>query len=82
MLVILSLSSFDMADDADGANHDDADNVFIYTTGLEVPHDVVHCRVHPSVTVVPADFMRVARDWKLCILWFRRIETNCNCTPY
>ena len=44
-----------MADDADGANPDDADNVFIYTTGSIVPYDVVRARVHPSVTVLPQE---------------------------
>ena len=45
-----------MADDANGANHpDDADNVFIYTTGSIVPCDVVRVRVHPSITVIPAN---------------------------
>ena len=39
-----------MADGADDANHPNADDVFIYTTGSIVPRDVVRVRVHPSVT--------------------------------
>ena len=30
------------------------DIVFVYTEGVIVPDDVVHVRVHPSVTVIPA----------------------------
>ena len=35
---------------------DEASNdveVFVYTEGVAVPHDVVRVRVHPSVTVIP-----------------------------
>ena len=42
-----------MADDANGTNPDDADNVFIYTAGSIVSDDVVRVRVHPSITVIP-----------------------------
>ena len=44
-----------MADGADDANHPNADDVFTYTTGSIVPDDVVRVRVHPSVTVIPAN---------------------------
>ena len=50
-----------MADDADGANPDDADNVFIYTTGSVVPRDVVRVQVHPSITVIPHEAFRNCR---------------------
>ena len=50
-----------MADDADGANPDDADNVFIYTTGSVVPNDVVRVQVHPSITVIPHEAFRNCR---------------------
>ena len=36
---------------------DEASNnaeVFMYTEGVSVPHDVVRARVHPSVTVIPS----------------------------
>ena len=34
----------------DSSNNAD---VFVYTEGSVVPHDVVRVRVHPSVTVIP-----------------------------
>jgi len=32
--------------------------VFVYTEGAVVPHDVVRVRVHPSVTIIPEDAFR------------------------
>ena len=40
---------------ADGANNpDNVEEAFVYTGGdMIVPRDVVRCRVHPSVTIIP-----------------------------
>ena len=56
-----------MADDADVANPNDED-IFIYTTGSIVPRDVVRARVHPSVTVIPANafICRKLEEVELC----------------
>ena len=36
---------------ADLSNADS--DVFIYTEGVEVPRDISHARIHPSVTIIP-----------------------------
>ena len=37
-------------------NNDDDDEVFVYMGGdMVVPRDVVHARVHPSVTIISTD---------------------------
>ena len=53
-----------MADDANGTNPDDADNVFIYTAGSIVPDDVVRVRVHPSITVIPREAFKYQNKLK------------------
>ena len=43
--------------------------VFVYTEGVVVPHDVVRVRVHPSVTVIPAEafsWRRNLEEVQLC----------------
>ena len=52
VIPLIPRKNIDMADDADGANPDDAD-VFVYTTGSIIPDEVVRARVHPSITVIP-----------------------------
>ena len=41
--------------DVDGIGATGVAEIFVYTGegGQVVPHDVVRCRVHPSVTVIP-----------------------------
>ena len=49
---------------ADGAGNPNDEDIFIYTTGSIVPRDVVRCRVHPSVTTLPADVFFTCRELK------------------
>ena len=54
-------------------NNNDPDNeedIFVYMGGdMSVPRDVVRCRVHPSVTVIPDEAFesrRLLEEVKLC----------------
>ena len=71
-----------MADN--GANNPDDVDVFVYMgEGMIVPNDVVRARVHPSVTVIPANaFMNCRRKLEEAELhhipYLQSIETNGN----